>query len=182
MGAIPQVSPIHQLTNAAMARSLHCTALIMDKAESHAVAEGIPLDVYLQARLFPDMFSLLQQLQYVSYLAVDYAKHFSDAPPPRVGYDETSWPELRHSLQVAGDYLAAISPDQVVEHADKVVPIFIDENRGMTTVDYASTIIVPDFYFHMTLAYALLRHNGVPLSKSDFLGNLATVALPYAAP
>jgi len=182
MGEVPQVSPIHRLTVAAMTRSLHNTALFMDRAEIYAVAKDIPLDVYLQARLFPDMFSLLQQLQYVSYLAVEYAKHFSAAPPPRVGYDETSWPELRHSLQVAADYLAAISPDQVAKHADKIVPIFMDENLGMTTVDYASTIIIPDFYFHMTLAYALLRHNGVPLGKSDFLGNLATVALLSPAP
>jgi len=182
MGEVPQVSPIHRLTVAAMARSLHNTVLFMDRAESHAVAKDIPLDVYLQARLFPDMFNLLQQLQYVSYLAVEYAKHFSAAPPPHVGYDETNWSELRHSLHVAADYLAAISPDQVAEHVHKVVPIFMDENRGMSTIDYASTIIIPDFYFHMTLAYALLRHNGVPLGKSEFLGDLATVALLSPAP
>ena len=176
MEQVHQANPTYRLTLAAMARSLQNTVLIMDRAENYAVAKGIPLDVYLQARLFPDMFSLLQQLQYVSYLAVEYGKHFSATPPPRVGYDETSWPELRRSLQIAVDYLVAISPDQMEDQVHKIVPIFMDENRNMETVDYASTIIIPDFYFHMTLAYALLRHNGVPLSKSDFLGDLAAIA------
>ena len=94
-------NPIHRLTIAAIAASLRSMAQIMNKAESHAAKNNIDLNAYLQARLYPDMYNLLQQLQYVCYLSVDLARHFSDAPAPRVGYDETTWPELRKSVDTA---------------------------------------------------------------------------------
>ena len=161
----------------AMAKGLGNLAKIMDKAESHAASHDISVENYLQARLFPDMFNLLQQVQYVCYLAADFARHFSENPAPRVGYDETTWAELRKSLDVAADYLRAIKPEQVLEKADLVVPTFMDDKRGMTAVNYAADVIVPDFNFHLTVAYALLRHNGVSLGKSDFLGDFQTVEM-----
>lgn len=166
---------IHKLTLGGMITGLGNLARIMDKAEKHATAQGISLEHYLQARLYPDMFTLLQQVQYVCYLSADFARHFSGTPAPRVGYDETTWAELRKSLDVAADYLRAITAQSVAENANTVVPIFMDDTRGMTTVNYAADVIVPDFYFHFVVAYALLRHNGVGLEKSDFLGELQTV-------
>ena len=170
-------NPIHQLTLAPMAVALRNMAEIMDKAERHATASAIPLDRYLQARLFPNMFNLLQQVQYICYLAVDYARHFSSASPPRVGYDEATWPELRQSLSLAADYLEAISPEHVTEQADKILPTFMDASKGMSAINYAANVIIPDLHFHTVIAYALLRHNGVPLGKSDYLGKLDTVAM-----
>ena len=165
---------IHQLTLVPMANALRNTADIMDKAERHATASKIPLDRYLQARLFPDMFNLLQQVQYICYLAVDYARHFSSAAPPRVGYDEATWPELRQSLATAADYLEAIPPENVSNQTDKILPTFMDASKGMNAVNYAANVIIPDLHFHTVIAYALLRHNGVPLGKSDYLGKLET--------
>ncbi len=170
-------NPIHQLTIAPMAVALRNMADILDKAERHATASAIPLERYLQARLFPNMFNLLQQVQYICYLAVDYARHFSEAAPPRVGYDEATWPELRQSLATAADYLEAISPDSVTTQAEKTLPTFMDASKGMSAVNYAANVIIPDLHFHTVIAYALLRHNGVPLGKSDYLGKLDTVAM-----
>jgi uncharacterized protein len=170
-------NPIHALTIAAMAKGLGNMAQIMDTAAKHAAAHDVSLENYLQARLFPDMFNLLQQLQYVCYLSVDFARHFSAAAAPRVGYDEATWSELRESLDTAQAYLLAIAPDELTTQADKVLPTFMDDSKGMPTVGYAANVIIPDFYFHMTVAYALLRHNGVPLGKSDYLGALDMKAL-----
>ena len=170
-------NPVHRLTIAPLAMALRNTGGIMDKAERHAAANDIALETYLQARLFPNMFNLLQQLQYICYLAVDFARHFSDAAAPRVGYDEATWPELRQSLAAAADYLEAISPDRVSEDTGKTVPTFMDDTKGMSAVNYAADVIVPDVHFHMVIAYALLRHNGVPLGKSDYLGKLDMAAL-----
>ena len=64
--------------------------------------------------------------------------------------------------------------------AAKIVPLFYDDAEGMTAVDYAAAVTLPDFHFHMAIAYAILRHNGVPLGKADFLGKLDTVALTSA--
>ena len=168
---------MHALTIGTILTGLRNTARIMDKANVHVAAHGIAMENMLQTRLYPDMFNLLQQLQYVAYLAVDFARHFSERPAPRVGYDEASWAELRQSLETAADFLAAIAPSRVSEQADNIVPTFIDASKGMAVTDYAAAVIVPDFHFHMVMAYALLRHNGVPIGKSDFLGELAMVDL-----
>jgi hypothetical protein len=168
---------IHGLTIVALESALRNMAEIMDKAEAHAKEKEIELDVYLQSRLYPDMFTLLQQLQYVSYIACDLAKHFSDEPAPHVGYDESTWRELRQSLDTAADYLRKIPDERVAAHAAKVVPVFFDEAQGMKAAQYAAAVSIPDFFFHMTIAYAILRHNGVPLGKADFLGTLDTVAM-----
>lgn len=172
---------LHKLSIGVMAKGLGNLAKIMDKAESHAASHDIGLESYLQARLFPDMFNLLQQVQYACFLSADFARHFSANPAPRVGYDETTWPELRNSLAVAGDYLRAITPEAVLKNADVIVPTFMDDTRGMTTVDYAADVIVPDFNFHLVIAYALLRHNGVSLGKNDFLGDFKTVTFGAGA-
>ena len=102
-----KANPIHRLTIAAIAASLRNMAQIMDKAESHVSKDNIGLDAYLQARLYPDMYNLLQQVQYVCYVSVDLARHFSDAPAPHVGYDETTWPELRKSVDTAAEGTAS---------------------------------------------------------------------------
>ena len=81
----------HRLTIAAMIGSLENLDKILAKTEDHARASKIEPDVLLGARLYPDMFSLIQQLQYALYLPMDFAQHFTDAPPPRVGYDEASF-------------------------------------------------------------------------------------------
>jgi hypothetical protein len=167
----------HRLTIAAMADSLQRAAKILVKAERHAAKNKIGLDVLLQSRLFPDMFNLLQQLQYVCFIPVDFARHFTDAAAPRVGYDETQWAELSKSIGKTTDYLRAISPARVSERAARIVPLFFDGAKGLTALDYAGAVIIPDFYFHLTAAYAILRHNGVPLGKADFLGLPKTVPI-----
>jgi hypothetical protein len=163
---------IHRLTIAMMERSLRNLGHIMDKALAQAEARTISPDVLLQARLYPDMYNLLQQLQYACFIPVDLARHLTGAAPPRVGYDEASWEELRQSIDTTADYLAAITPDQVQASAGLKVPVFFDSSRTLAIADYAAAVIVPDFYFHMSVAYAILRHNGVALGKEDFLGDL----------
>lgn len=170
-------NPIHGLTIGAIETSLRNMAQIMDKAERHAAKNNVGLEVYLQSRLHPDMYNLLQQIQYVSYIAVDFARHVSDAPAPHVGYDESTWPELRQSLYTAADYLHAIPASGMGEQKAKIVPLFYDEGQGMTAADYAAAVAMPNLHFHMAIAYAILRHNGVPLGKADFLGKLDTVAM-----
>lgn len=163
----------HQLTIATLGRGLRNTAAIMDKAEAHAKSHGIALETLLQSRLFPDMFTLLQQLQYVCYLSVDFARHFSATEAPRVGYDEATWGELRNSLDEAARYLDGIPRARLNDASTKMLPPFMDDSKRTNAITYASEVILPDFHFHMAIAYALLRKDGVPLGKSDFLGALS---------
>jgi hypothetical protein len=177
MNAELRTDPAYRLTIGTMAASLATMAKIMDKAERHAGQNGIDLAAYLEARLYPDMFNLLQQVQYVCFVAVDLAQHFSSQPAPRVGYDEETWADLRRSLDAAANYLKTVSADQVEQGRDRVVPLFFNDTQGMTALDYAARVSLPDFYFHMSVAYAILRHKGVPLGKADFLGELSTVTM-----
>lgn len=164
--------PVHRLTIAPLAVAVQNMLAIMDKAESHAGQNGFDTATLLQARLFPNMYNLLQQLQYVCFVAADLAQHFSGAAAPRVGYDEESWEQLKASLDTTASYLRAISEADVEKNSGREVASFMDDAIKMNVVDYAARVSMPDFYFHMATAYAILRHNGVPLGKADFLGKV----------
>ena len=170
MANAAQNETFHRLTIAAMIGALENLDRILLKAEAHARARKIEPEVLLAARLYPDMFSLIQQLQYALYLPMDFARHFTDEPAPRVGYEEASFDDVHAGLKTAIAYLKAIPASRLAERAQRVVPIFFDGTKGMPAVDYAAAVEMPDFYFHLTIAYAILRHNGVQLSKDDFIG------------
>ena len=177
MTRIVHEGAFHRLTIAPMTAALENLGEILSKAEAHALdAKNDPLTL-LNARLYPDMFSLIQQLQYVLYIPCDFARHFTAEPPPKVGYEEKSFAEVHDGIGLATAYLRSVSPARMDERAGLVVPTFFDASLGIPAEAYAAHMIMPDFYFHLTVAYAILRHNGVPLGKRDFLGKLATVPL-----
>ncbi|WP_196504815.1 DUF1993 family protein [Aestuariivirga litoralis] len=167
-------SSVHLLTIGALQSGLQNMAVLLDKAQAQP---GTSAPALLEARLHPDMFNLLQQLQYMAFLSVDLARHLTKVPPPRVGYDETTWQEARQSLAAAAAYLGSIPVQDVAKRADQVVPTFMDDSKGMSLLDYAAKVIVPDFYFHMVIAYGILRHRDISIGKSDYLGALQTVNL-----
>jgi hypothetical protein len=123
------------------------------------------------------MFCLIEQLNYALYIPMDFAQHFQDAPAPKIGYDEKDFADVHKGLAEAIAYLKSIDPQRMDERASRLVPLFFDAKQGMPAESYASSMIMPDFYFHLTIAYAILRHNGVPLGKRDFLGQLKTTSM-----
>ena len=153
-------------------RTLRNVEKLITLAERHTKRHKLDPAILLQARLYPDMYSLLQQIQYICFVPVDFARHFSDAPPPHVGYDEASFADLKASVKLTIAYLRAIKPQRFASAGAPLLPLFFDSARGLDPEAHASRLTVPDFFFHVTIAYAILRHNGVPLGKSDFLGPL----------
>ena len=164
----------HRLTIAPMIAALENLGAILEKAEKHAASAEITPEVFLASRLYPDMFSLIQQLQYALYIPMDFAQHFHDAPPPKVGYEEATFADVHKGLADAIAYLRSIDARRLDERAGRIVPTFFDAKRGMPAESYAAGMTMPDFYFHLAIAYAILRHNGVPLGKMDFIGQLRT--------
>ncbi len=162
----------HKHSLDAIIRALQNLSAILSKAEAHAAEATTEPGSLLQASLYPDMFNFIQQLQYACFLPVDLAQHFSDQPAPNVGSDEATFNDVQKSITITIDYLKAIPPERLAERATREVPVFFDGSKSMPAEDYASSVIMPDFYFHLTVAYAILRHNGVPLGKMDFLGPL----------
>src|SRR5262250_3372949 len=101
-------------------------------AEAHAKRNGIEPETLLSARLYPDMFTLLQQVQYVCFIPVDFAKNFAPAAAPRVGYDEASFADLKNSIKQTSAFLRGVKPAQLSGREDEPLPLFFDQSKGMT--------------------------------------------------
>ncbi len=168
---------LHRFTIPVFIRTLEIAGRILVKAERHAARHRIEPATLLAARLYPDMFSLLQQVQYLCFIPVDFAKNFSGAAAPRVGYDETTFAELKASIKQTIGYLRTVKPQHFKARANALLPLFFDPSRGLPADAHAARMTLPDFYFHATVAYAILRHSGVPLGKADFLGSLKAVPI-----
>ena len=161
---------LHAFTIPVFIRTLENLEKIISKAEAHAKRHKVDAATLLNMRLYPDMFTLLQQIQYACFLPVDFGGNFSNSKAPRVGYDETNFAQLKDSIKRTINYLKAIKPDQFRGKETLLLPVFFNPSLGLAANAHAARIALPDFFFHVTAAYCILRHSGVPLSKSDFLG------------
>jgi len=145
----------------------------LDKAEAHAAAKKFDTRVLLAARLAPDMLPLTQQIQ----IACDSAKfgvaRLAGVEAPKFEDNETSFDELRERVRKTMDYVQSVPAAQIVGTEDKDVTV--PRRDGSMTLKgefYLKHFVLPNFFFHVTTTYALLRHNGVDLGKTDFLGAL----------
>jgi len=141
----------------------------LDKAEAHAKAKGFEFEGLATARLAPDQYALLRQVQ----AACDAAK----IPPARVlGIDppkhpdtETKLDEMRPRIAAVREYLGAFNPEKFEGLEGKVLTLQAFGGKKAVALDYIVGFAVPNLYFHATTAYAILRHNGVDLGKMDFI-------------
>ncbi|HEY0180030.1 MAG TPA: DUF1993 domain-containing protein [Dokdonella sp.] len=155
------------------ARGLTNLAGILRKGAAHAQERKIDASAFLGARLYPDMLPLVRQVQ----IATDHAKNASarlaNAERPAFDDAETTFEQLDARIGRTLDYLGTLTPAQFDDSANRdiVLPL-----RGREVVlkgqPYLFAFAQPNFYFHATAAYAILRHGGVALGKSDFLGPL----------
>jgi uncharacterized protein len=145
----------------------------LDKAEAHAAAKKFETGVFLASRLAPDMLPFTSQIQ----IACDGAKlavaRLSGVDAPKFEDNETSFAELRERVRKTLDFVQSVPASKIEGTEDKDVTI--PRRAGPLTLKgevYLKHFVLPNFYFHMTTTYALLRHNGVELGKNDFLGAL----------
>ena len=145
----------------------------LDKAEAHAQAKKFDPSVYLASRLAPDMLPFLRQVQ----IACDSAKfgvaRLAGVEAPKFEDDEASFAELRERVRKTVEYVQSVPAAQIdgTENKDVTVPRR-DGSMTLKGEPYLKHWVLPNFYFHLTTAYALLRHNGVDLGKADFLGTM----------
>ncbi len=146
----------------------------MDKAEQSAKERSFDVDVLAQARLAPDQFSFVQQVQSACDQAKYACAYLCDKPAPSHPDTETTFAELRQRIRKCSDFLAtAQEGDLAGAEQRRVAPPWLG-GRWLLGNDYLIHVAVPNFFFHATTAYAILRHNGVPLGKMDFVGSLPT--------
>lgn len=154
-----------------MTHTLGALAKILTKAEAHCEAKGIKPQALLTFRLFPDMLDFTRQVQLTCDFAARAAARLTGMDVPGFPDTETTFPELQARIATARAYLATFTPSQFADAADRVVTLKLRTGEMVLSgSDYLSLYSLPQFYFHATTAYDILRHNGVEIGKADFMG------------
>ena len=147
---------------------------MLDKARSYAEEKKFEAEVLLNSRLAPDQFNFIRQVQ----IACDTAKlgvsRLTGKEAPSFADDEQTLPELKARIDKTLAYLATISAADFAGAAERRVTQPRWAGKYLTGQEFALEHMVPNFYFHVTTAYSILRHNGVDLGKKDYLG-----AMPF---
>jgi hypothetical protein len=144
----------------------------LDKAQAHADARGFDSANYLGLRLAPDMLPFASQIRIASDTAKGCLSRLAGAEVPKWADDEATLAELRARIAKTIDHVRGFAPAQIdgSEARAIVLPLRNREPLRFDGVGYLQRFALPNFFFHVTTAYALLRHAGVPLGKADFLG------------
>ena len=157
----------------AFTRGLASLKTVLTKGAAHAAAKKIDESVFLNARLFPDMLPLARQV----HIATDFARgtvaRLAGSEPPKWEDNETTFAELIARVERTIDAVKAFTPAQIDgSEARPVTRPVRGEPKTFTGINYLLQYSLPNFYFHVTTAYAILRSNGVEVGKGDFIGAL----------
>ena len=151
----------------------HLTALsgVLDKAVAHIEAKKLDPTFFLNMRLYSDMYSLTRQVQQATSHAVRACSALAGAEPLELPNTEASFPELKARLAKTIDYVKGFKPAQIDGTEDRELTLkFGSGERKFVGQVLLLGFILPNFYFHCTTAYDILRHCGIELAKRDFMG------------
>ena len=142
----------------------------LDKAAEFATAKKFEPAILANARLAPDMFSLIKQVQLSSDFAKSGTARLSGVEAPKFEDNEQTLAELQARIKKTIDFVSSVKADKFkgAEDRDIVIPLR-DKKLELKGLEYLRNWVLPNFYFHLTAAYSILRHNGVELGKRDFL-------------
>ena len=152
---------------------LAALAGVLAKAEAFASERKIEPAALLQARLFPDMFAFGRQVQIACDTAKGCAARLAGVEPPKHEDTESTFAELAARIHKAREFVSSITAAQVDQSRDKTITLPTPPPYPpmvFTGINYLTYFVLPNFYFHITTAYNILRHNGVELGKMDLLG------------
>lgn len=144
----------------------------LTRAEEHAKSKSFDPAVLLVARLAPDQYALTRQVQAACDAAKFFAARLAGKTPPSHPDTETTLEELHARIRTVLEYLRGFSDADLEGAESRIVPLGFAPGKGLTGADYLTQMALPNFYFHVSMAYAILRHNGVPLGKMDYIGSL----------
>ena len=145
---------------------------IIDKAEAYATERKIDPNALLQARLYPDMFPFTRQIQ----IATDFAKgataRLAGIEVPKYEDNEQTFADLKARIAKTVAFISSVNAEQIngSEDRDVTTPMGPNNSRTFKGQTYLLHYALPNFYFHATTAYAILRHNGLDIGKKDFIG------------
>ncbi|MBA3911668.1 MAG: DUF1993 domain-containing protein [Rhodobacter sp.] len=162
---------MHRQSVAVFDRFLSTLGIILDKAEAHCEAKKIKPEVILAARLFPDMFPLVNQVQLACDFATRGTARLAGQDPKGFPDTETTFAELKNRISASRGYMGSFQPQDFVHAADRPIH-FKTGGQDMTLkgAEFLSFYALPQFFFHVTTGYNILRHNGIDLGKRDYMG------------
>ena len=163
---------MYQASVPVFTRLLGSLSAILDKADAHATAKKIDPAALLTARLYPDMYPLSRQVQEASKHVYWGCALLAGLEMPNPANSESSFAELKQRIASTIDYARGFKPEQIDGSEERTVAIkFPTRTLEMKGQPFLLGFAMPNFYFHVTSAYGILRHNGVELGKRDFLGS-----------
>jgi hypothetical protein len=163
---------LYDLTNKQFIHMLKNVSGIFDKAQLHAETKKYDVNVLAGSRLAPDQFDLVRQVQILCDTAKMGAALLTGQEPPKQDDNEKTFPELRARVDSVIQYLSKFSPKDYEGAAERRINRPRWESKWLNGAEFAQHHVIPNFYFHMTTMYAILRHNGVDVGKGDYLGKM----------
>ena len=163
---------LYELTNTQFVKMLRNVEAIFDKGTQYAETKKFEVDVLVNSRLAPDQFNFIRQVQILCDTAKKCAAQLTGKEAPVQADNEKTMPELKARVASVISYLGTFTAKDYTEAAARKVSQPRWEGQYMTGMEFALEHAVPNFYFHVTTAYAILRHNGVDVGKKDYLGKM----------
>ena len=153
-------------------RMLGNLSTILDKAAAHAEAKKIDPAIFINARLAPDMYPLNRQIQIATDMAKGCAARLAGIEVPSYEDNESTFPDLQARIAKTVAFLQSVSAEQVNGSEERTVTLKLrGKEIGFLGQPYLLNFVLPNFYFHITVAFAILRHNGLEIGKMDYIGN-----------
>ena len=146
---------------------------IVEKGAAHAEAKKIDPAVLIGSRVFPDMLPFSRQIQIATDVAKGAAARLAGMEPPKFEDTEQTFPELIARIDRTIEYLTGLAPTQLAGSEDRTITIATPRaSFSFPGLVFLRHWALPNFFFHVTTAYNLLRHNGVEIGKADYLGSI----------
>ena len=156
-----------------LTRGLNNMSAMLDKAAAFATAKKFDSLVLAQSRLFPDMYPLVAQVQIACDTAKGAAGRLAGVETPKHADTETTFEELKARIAKTVEFLNSVHAEQFKSAEGKNIELkFPSVTFKFTALSYLTDFVMPNFYFHQSMVYAILRKNGVDVGKSDFLGKI----------
>ena len=168
---------IYELTVPQFIKTLKNLNTILDKAAGFADSKKIDMEVLLNSRLAPDMLPFTRQIQIICDTAKLGASRLTGKTAPVQEDNEKTLAEIKARIESTMAYLKSMNVEDYKNAQTISITTPRWEGKTLTGEQYAVHHVIPNFYFHVTTAYAILRHNGVDIGKKDYLGEL-----PYKLP
>src|ERR1700682_5606161 len=163
---------MYQASAPRFANTLRNLSAILDKAQAHAEAKKIEPVVFTQSRLAPDMFALARQVQIACDSAKGAVARLAGVEIPKHEDTEQTFAELKARIAKTVDFIESAKPAQIDASEDREVVLKLrGQDVKFNGLQYLLGFAYPNFYFHVTTAYNILRHNGVEIGKRDYIGN-----------